>query len=143
MGQYHRLVNFTKKEYVNPHEFGNGLKLLEQTGWEFAFSNVTHFLLAKCSGRGGGDFHSDMAGIWGGDRVSLVGDYAEPGDFPFLTEPEFHEMMNDVWPKDEKNSPGVYTNISSDLAGEIEDMLDVKYEGTGWKEIIPRRPKHA
>ena len=70
MGQYHQLVNFTKKEFVDPHQFGNGLKLWEQIGWEHAFSNVTHMLIASCSGRGGGDFAIDgkceyVVGRWG------------------------------------------------------------------------------
>lgn len=42
MGQYHKLVNFTKKEFVESYAFGNGAKLWEQVGWEHAFSNVTH-----------------------------------------------------------------------------------------------------
>lgn len=29
MGQYHYVVNLDKKQYLRPHRFGDGLKLLE------------------------------------------------------------------------------------------------------------------
>ena len=29
MGQYFKVINKTKKEFINPHTFGNGLKLWE------------------------------------------------------------------------------------------------------------------
>ena len=32
MGQYHLTVNLDKKEFLMPHKFGVGLKLLEQYG---------------------------------------------------------------------------------------------------------------
>ena len=34
MGQYHVLYNTDKKEYVHAHRIANGLKLLEQVGFE-------------------------------------------------------------------------------------------------------------
>jgi hypothetical protein len=153
MGQYHKLVNFTKKQFINPHEFGNGLKLREQICWKHSFSNVTHFVLARCSGRGGGDFESELAGCWGGDRVSLVGDYAEPGDFPFLSEFEFKEMMNDVWfgsydaygkllpRRDSKgrftSNVSSYVDISAMAAAEIGKEFGIEFIGDGWKDIKP------
>jgi hypothetical protein len=45
-------------------------------------------LLAASNGRGGGDFDDEPAGAkeiigrWAGDRIAIVGDYAEPGDLP-------------------------------------------------------------
>lgn len=53
MGQYHYLVNLTKREYVMPHEIGNGLKLTEQVGWPYSSSTVLVMLLAASNGRGG------------------------------------------------------------------------------------------
>lgn len=166
MGQYHILVNFTKKEFVDPYEFGNGAKLWEQVGWKNAFSNVTHFLIAKCSGRGGGDFGSEMAGRWGGDRISLVGDYSEREDFPFLTEDEYNTMMFDVWNqtpykyRQKRNArghftsereqielpikmTGAYTDISKELAEVIEEEFEVKFTGTDWKEVRNNRRRTA
>ncbi len=135
MGQYHKLVNFDKKQFVDSYAFGNGAKLWEQVAWDHAFSNVTHFLLAKCSGRGGGDFSSKMAGIWGGDRVSLVGDYAEKKDFPSLSPKEFKEMMECVW----HEKKGEYVDISSSVAGEIEEEFEVVFSGDGWKDVKKKR----
>lgn len=43
MGQYYYVINVTKKEYLHPHKFFDGLKLLE-----FGCSS---------NGRGGGDLN--------------------------------------------------------------------------------------
>ena len=34
MGQYHKLINLTKKEYVNQHKIGLGANHLEGIGFE-------------------------------------------------------------------------------------------------------------
>lgn len=91
MGQYHYLVNLDKREFVHPHEVGNGLKLWEQTTGNLPAVLIA--LLAVSSGRGGGDFneshnydpHANPDGIvgrWGGDRIAIVGDYVEASDLP-------------------------------------------------------------
>lgn len=161
MGQYHQLVNFTKKEFVNPHQFGNGLKLWEQVGWEHAFSNVTHMLIASCSGRGGGDFSVDgycekVVGRWGGDKIALVGDYAEFADFT-LSEYEFKCMMADVWERDEPLSTVIkqsrdaygrfasnqrqmntrikYRDISELVSQAYSELFEVRFTGSGWKDV--------
>lgn len=36
MGQYYKPVNLDKREYIHPHSIGNGLKMLEQTGWDYS-----------------------------------------------------------------------------------------------------------
>lgn len=91
MGQYHITVNLDKRQYLMPHRLGNGLKLLEQMG-----SNVPSalfLLLAVSNGRGGGDFNDDtdneLIGSWGGDRIAVLGDYAEPDDLA----PEFRAEL--------------------------------------------------
>lgn len=53
MGQYHKLYNIDKKEYVHGHRIDNGLKLMEQCG--FDKSTGLWLLLANSNGRGGGD----------------------------------------------------------------------------------------
>ena len=75
MGQYFILANLDKKEYINPHNLGGGLKF-----WEWCANNparVVPFLLRKSSEGGGGDiqFESKVAGRWAGDRIVLIGDY--------------------------------------------------------------------
>ena len=83
MGQYYKIVNVKKHEYLNPHMFGDGLKLME-----FALSgggtlSALAVLLADGNGHGGGDLHSDnpIVGSWAGDPIVVAGDYADNGRF--------------------------------------------------------------
>src|ERR1035437_6782691 len=99
MGQYHYLINLDKKQFVYPHQIGNGLKLKEQVGWEYSTATVLVMLLAASSrdgGRGGGDFHAEhpLVGSWAGDRVSFVGDYAEAEDIPGSDAPRIYEVCS-------------------------------------------------
>ena len=81
MGQYYFVVNVDKKEFLHPHHFMDGLKLVE-----FGSSgNGTMYglaaLLANSNGRGGGDIRSEhkIVGRWAGDRIVIAGDYAKAG----------------------------------------------------------------
>lgn len=86
MGQYHKVVNLDKKMWLNPHSFDDGTKLMEFGQSAGGTMTALAILLAPQSangGRGGGDMHTDREGIvgsWAGDRIAIVGDYAEPGD---------------------------------------------------------------
>ena len=51
MGQYHYIVNITKKQYINPHKIGSGLKIAEQIGWEASPSTALFILLDRKSTR--------------------------------------------------------------------------------------------
>lgn len=112
MGQYHLTINLDKREFLSPHTLGDGLKLLEQgLSGPGGITTALHVLLAVSNGRGGGDYNdgveyrysmdpaggpgksetirhpfADLAesvvGRWGGDRIAIVGDYAEDGDLP-------------------------------------------------------------
>lgn len=83
MGQYYKIVNYDKQEYITPPCFHDGRKLME-----FACSaNGTMTALAvllvdpETNGRGGGDFMGndpyDVVGRWFGDRIGIVGDYGD------------------------------------------------------------------
>ena len=104
MGQYYKIVNLTKRQWLSSHTFGDGLKLMEfgasGGGMMMAFAP----LLADGNGRGGGDifsskyrreerkyvdkkrksfpqaekFNSPLIGSWAGDRIIIAGDYADP-----------------------------------------------------------------
>lgn len=86
MGQYHYVVNLDKKQYLHPHRFGDGLKLMEFGDSRGGTMTALAILLAEQSaggGRGGGDMRHDaegLVGAWSGDRIAIVGDYAERGD---------------------------------------------------------------
>jgi hypothetical protein len=88
MGQYYKMVNLDKKEYINPHSFGDGAKLLEFSGNGGMMAGLA-ILLASGNGRGGGDLRAkhnvEYIGRWAGDRIVCVGDYDDadkwvPGD---------------------------------------------------------------
>jgi hypothetical protein len=85
MGQYHLTVSLTKREFVHPHALGDGFKLVEQaSSGPGGIGSALTLLLAASNGYGGGDFGAtDTRGVigrWAGDRIAVVGDYAEPGD---------------------------------------------------------------
>lgn len=107
MGQYHYTANFDRREYLNPHVFGDGLKLMEFGASGGGTMLGLAALLAASNGpdgRGGGDLHpwlggpgyegreieqtperaawlmQNMVGRWAGDRIGIVGDYHEPSD---------------------------------------------------------------
>lgn len=58
MGQYYFIVNLNKKEFLYPHEFDNGLKLLEFGCSSESTLLALTMLLADGNGRGGGDIYS-------------------------------------------------------------------------------------
>lgn len=84
MGQYWLPVNITKREYIMPHKLGVGLKLWEQVGVVHGTTTGLFILTtAMPEPRGGGDFEPHPAiGRWAGDRIAVVGDYAEDEDIP-------------------------------------------------------------
>ena len=103
MGQYFRLINKTKKEYLDPWDLGGGAKL-----WEWCANNhsrIIAFLLRKSTESGGGDIQKkySTAGSWAGDDVSLVGDYDESGDYG--------------------EAEQIYKNISLKAAQEFNDFI--------------------
>ena len=91
MGQYHMPCNLDKREFLNPHVLGDGLKLLEFACSAEGTMTGLALLLAVSNGRGGGDLQvanneranlleSHIIGRWAGDRLAIIGDYHEPED---------------------------------------------------------------
>ena len=62
MGQYYVIANFDKQEFLHPHKWENGMKLTE-------FSYFGNYLSTALLNL--------MKGRWSGDRVYVVGDYAD------------------------------------------------------------------
>ena len=71
MGQYYKAVNIDKREYLLPHSFNCGFKLMESCYVGNDFVNALTSLLS---------------GPWHGDQVMYIGDYAWDegvlGDYP-------------------------------------------------------------
>jgi hypothetical protein len=83
MGQYYKIVNIKKKQYISPHIFGDGSKLMEFSMSANGVLSGLSILLADGNGRGGGDLGSenDIVGSWAGDNIVIAGDYADDGKF--------------------------------------------------------------
>jgi hypothetical protein len=100
MGQYHYTVNLDKREFLHPHKLGDGLKLMEFGNSAGGTMTGLAILLACSNGRGGGDLHTEspLIGSWAGDRIAIIGDYAEPDDFPgFEDDSPWSEDHADSW----------------------------------------------
>jgi hypothetical protein len=126
MGQYHYTVNLTKRQCLDPHKLGDGMKLVEQCGWTpGGINDALHLLLAVSNGRGGGDFaEHELVGSWGGDRIAVVGDYAEDGDL--LPEDNAARIYGQC------GEPGGYEDITDSLVPLLEEAFEVVYYGEGW-----------
>jgi len=104
MGQYHAVVNLDKKEFISPWDMGSGAKAWEQAANSYTTPAGMFMLMVCPKPRGGGDFaQNDVAGRWHGDRVVIVGDYAEAGDMETV---DASNIWGDLFEGDE------YTNIS-------------------------------
>lgn len=84
MGQYHHIVCLDKREQLDPHDLGCGLKAGEQS---YTYGAVRAALVAFLSRRPGNmpadlGYAPKLVGRWAGKRVLAIGDYAEDGDLP-------------------------------------------------------------
>jgi len=80
MGQYFKVVNKTKKEILNPHTFGNGVKLWELVSDGNGVLQGLGLLLAE--GHVEYDKNNELKpstiiGRWHGDSITILGDYAQ------------------------------------------------------------------
>ena len=131
MGQYHKTFNLTKKQFINPHKLGDGLKLLEQCGYSPGGTNdALHLLLACSSGRGGGDFQSESSWIggWAGDRIAVIGDYAEPDDIQGFDAKQIYHDSNE--------SKNGWMDITDIIKPIMEREYELVYVGEGWQRRV-------
>ena len=127
MGQYHRIYNLDKKEYINPHHLGSGVK-----AWEQLASGMTGkamIVLMVCpQRRGGGDLgENDTVGRWHGDRVVMVGDYAEDSDFKV---PEGELTPSQIYGNAD------FKDITPEVCAVIEEELGGRFVGSGWRNFV-------
>lgn len=124
--QYHYIVNLDKREFVNPHKLAVGLKALEQLD-SFPSTPQALFILLLCSnGRGEGDLAElrsggeRVIGRWAGDRIAIVGDFAEDTDI----KAPLHDPVSAIY---NLCYEGVYREISALLRPVLEAEMGVKY----------------
>jgi len=161
MGQYHKIVNLDRKEYLNPHRLGDGLKLTEQV-CTYGGTPAALFLLLACSakGRGGGDvddghdmvlrdgkyeweivdpeWHKrvhEWVGRWAGQRIAVVGDYAEDGDLPLQPgDPSAKQIYRECQPG------GAFRDITEEIAPILERVCRVEIaEDAEYRDLYRRR----
>jgi hypothetical protein len=79
MGQYYKIVNLDKKQYLDPCTAATGAKLTELGKERYSLMTGLSLLLADPGHGGGGDPNeeSPLIGQWAGDRIVIVGDYIE------------------------------------------------------------------
>ena len=123
MGQYHKLINVTKKEYVSGWDTGMMAKHYEQMGFQGSMADVLYCLMIAQGNekRGGGDTDGhDFIGRWAGDDIAVVGDYyIESSDYY-----KYKDLYRIV--EDDKH----YKNISSS----IRSMLEAVYPELKFKK---------
>ncbi|MDA3813831.1 MAG: hypothetical protein PF570_06200 [Candidatus Cloacimonetes bacterium] len=97
MGQYYKIVNLDKQEFLDTYTFNDGAKLLELGCSSEGTLTALAILLADGNGRGGGDLHSEnpIIGSWAGDRIVVAGDYADEQKFLSIDQIAKHKMLKD------------------------------------------------
>lgn len=126
MGQYHYIVNLDKKEFINPHKLGVGLKAWEQIANTPGTPQALFVLLICSNGRGGGDlgktlgFDEPIIGRWAGDRIAVVGDYAEDYDI----KAPLHDPVSAIY---DLCADGAYREISELVRPVLAAELGVEY----------------
>ena len=123
MGQYHKLINITKKEFVSGLDTGMMAKHYEQIGFQGSMADVLYCLVIAQGNekRGGGDTDGhDFIGRWAGDDIAVVGDY--------YTESSDYWKYRDLYNKVEEDEN--YINISSS----IRSMLEAVYPELEFKK---------
>jgi len=136
VGQYHLCCNLDRKEWLDPHRLGDGLKLWEQGASQGGTLNALHALLAISNGKGkgGGDYitdHPEFVGRWGGDRIAVVGDYTEANDLPGADYAEY------IFERCSNGSDG-WTDISDLARAFLSDQWEVDFGDEGWVSRTPR-----
>lgn len=112
MGQYHLPVNLDKHEYLHPHRLGDGLKLLEFGMSGFGTMAALTALL---------DTSQAEHGRWAGDRIAIVGDYAEAGDMA----EEFH-------------AESIYSRCGSteDVRSQLDHLRSLVKKGLDYSDAV-------
>lgn len=155
MGQYHTVVNLDKRERLEPHRLGTGLKLWEQLASAPGTGAALVILLASASnGAGGGDLTGGpIIGRWRGDRIAFVGDY--DGDSSYVvgygpeqlrtfldgaigaTKDHWQTKPQETMTGDEIYNAADWLDVTDDVCAVIEAELDGKFMGGGWRTWTP------
>ena len=148
MGQYYKIVNVKKKQYLNPHAFGDGAKLMEFSMSASGVLAGLAILLADGNNRGGGDLCSEneIVGSWAGDNIVVAGDYADNGKFLPVDKIDLNlygvasEEGEDISLKvldalfDDSFFFDIFRKNNSWKTGDVKDLINRKMKEYGLKE---------
>lgn len=113
MGQYYVIANLDKREYLKPHDFDEGAKLLEFIYGQDSIMTGLGLLLAQCNSNGSGDAQPHpLLGSWAKNRITIVGDYWEQEDKSTL---EGHSSLYSLVKAE-------FTNISGSVKQWLKDV---------------------
>jgi hypothetical protein len=134
MGQYFYLVNVDKKQFIHPHQIGNGLKIGEQLGWKYSTEVVAKLLASERS-----DIHP-LIGEWRGDHVGFAGDYGSSAaveDYPLPETFADHEAVEAIYHacQECEEAPATWTDISAAVREMMTAVFGIKYDDEGWRKI--------
>lgn len=138
MGQYYKVVNITKRQFITPHAFNDGAKLMEFGLSARGTMSGLAILLASGNGRGGGDLNSDspVVGSWAGDQIVIAGDYGDdglyvPDGFDGNLYQYAYENYRDI-------SPLVWEALLGDhyLRQEMQEAMKNEYVSQSCKDIL-------
>jgi len=148
MGQYYKIVNVKKKQYLNPHAFGDGAKLMEFSMSASGVLAGLAILLADGNNRGGGDLRSEneIVGSWAGDNIVIAGDYADNGKYLPVDKVDrnLYDVANDEGEDislkvldalfDDSFFFDVFRKNNSWKTGDVKDLINRKMKEYGLKE---------
>jgi len=118
VGQYHRLVNLDKQEWVDPNGLGLGAKQYEHTGVDGSLADAMYVLTMTSPNEGGGDFpHTEVSGRWVGDRVVIVGDYTRTNAIPGV------DGANAIY----ELAQAQYLDITPQIRDAFEKIFEIAY----------------
>lgn len=140
MGQSYVIVNLDRREYLNPHKFGNGRNLIE-----FAPSgDGVMFGLGVLLADGNEDIHTNvyiesvnsteaeihpLFGAWAGDRIVIAGSYADEGKYvPLVWKPQ--TVPNNLFNYALNEPESGYKDISDELVHAIIECQE------SWTRIV-------
>ena len=92
MGQYYKLVETERREFLSPSRLDSGIKMGAAT---WASGVALAFLLSHRPGNGMADVAGfSLTGVWAGGRPLVIGDYAETNDIPTWRGPDLSTLYN-------------------------------------------------
>ena len=90
-------------------------------------------------------------GRWAGDRIALIGDYAEENDLPNVDASKIYMLCSteedelEKYPEDYEgiSKDDLYTDVTDMVCAVIEHELRGKFTGSGWRDFVYDRDKES